>query len=372
MTEKPTAKSAEPESPPHGPEGNPPPATAKRPRRKKILVPVVLAVIGLALLVAGFLMVTGLSPRVGRLLPRRPARRAGESQMTEKPTAKSAEPESPPHGPEGNPPPATAKRPRRKKILVPVVLAVIGLALLVAGFLMYPHRAEAPTPTSASLVINGVGSHVNARYVDSHMVLIEYAVSQFHPDVAGLAITVVLDGDSAPHGAKVAIQLSQPGGLTVLRCFPGCHPASPAYEASALARFIHTTATAYFVLKAHSYGVAANGATAAVAFPEVDFGGTQQASMNLSFGSIPAANTYDWSSYPPLQVSNSYTLWAEPVAPGPLRLFPRPGRVTNGRVVTGINHDAQAHDSTLTLVVGVLFGIAGGALVAAVQEALHD
>jgi hypothetical protein len=320
--------------------------------------------------------------------------------MPDESTAQSEEPENPPASPEGNRPPAdgsshsawaarvTASLPaaakptrsRRKKILVPVVLAVIGLALLAAGFLMYPRRAEAPAPTSDTLAVMGAGSYVNTRYANSHMKAIYYTVQQLHPDVARLTIDVVLDGTSVPHGAQLLIQLnwlSRRGGFTVLRCSPLC---TTSFQPTTALPYIRSpvggggvsTATAYFVLKAHSYGVAANGATAAVAFPQVSFAGTQQATMTLTFTNIPAANTYDWSSYPPSNVNNFGTEWVEPVTPGNPANLLLGTAVTNGRVVTGINHTAQAHDSTFTLVVGVLFGIAGGALVAAVQEALHD
>jgi hypothetical protein len=315
------------------------------------------------------------------------------AQMTEEPTVKSTAPDSPPYGAEGNRPPAAgsahgawaarvaaspsaATRPtrsRRKKILVPVVLAVIGLGLFAAGWLMYPRRAEPPIPSSDSLEINGVGStRASAGYVDSHMGIIYYTVQQLHPDIARLIIDVILNGASVPHGAQVAIQLYRPA-LTVLRCSPGCVPGNG--SASALARFgsLSLTATFNFVVKAHSYGVVANGATATAAFPQVIFTGTQQATMFLYYYGIPAANTYDWSANPPLHISKSLTEWDETLAPSPPGAqLPRSGEITNGRVATGIDHAAQQQDSNFTLAAGILFGIGGGALVAAVQEALHD
>jgi hypothetical protein len=203
------------------------------------------------------------------------------------------------------------------------------------------------------------------------MVAIYYTVQQLHPDVARLTIHVVLDSISVPYGARALIQLSGPGALTVLRCSPDClsggqpEIAEPPFRTWAGA----FAATAYFVIKAHSYAVAANGATAAAAFPQIEFSGTQQAIMVLRFWNIPAPKTYDWSSYPAGLVTNSVIQWAEPVTPANP---PFGSWTTNGRVASGINHTAQAHDSNFTLIVGILFGIAGGALVAAAQEALHD
>jgi hypothetical protein len=83
---------------------------------------------------------------------------------------------------------------------------------------------------------------------------------------------------------------------------------------------------------------------------------------------ISSANTYDWSSTPPVELTNSRAVWAEQVSPGTALA---PG-FAQPRVASGINHAAETHDSNLILAAGVLFGLAGGALVAAVQEALHD
>jgi len=55
--------------------------------------------------------------------------------------------------------------------------------------------------------------------------------------------------------------------------------------------------------------------------------------------------------------------WLETVPAGDQPL----GGVTSARVATGVNHGAQQRDSNLTLAAGVLFGLGGGALIAAVQ-----
>jgi hypothetical protein len=45
--------------------------------------------------------------------------------------------------------------------------------------------------------------------------------------------------------------------------------------------------------------------------------------------------------------------------------------ITSGRIATGVNHLAQAADDHRTFFAGALLGLAGGALLSAVQEALH-
>lgn len=125
-------------------------------------------------------------------------------------------------------------------------------------------------------------------------------------------------------------------------------------------------------MKAHSFGVTTNGVTAAAAFPNITFGGVHQHPLLIMDYQIPAANTYDWSSNPTIGLGANHATWEEPVISGNQQQSFGSTGLTPARVATGINHTAETNDNTLTLVAGVLFGLAGGALVAAVQEALHD
>jgi hypothetical protein len=112
--------------------------------------------------------------------------------MTEEPAVKSAEPESPTHGPESNPllaagsarsawaarvtanPAAATRRgrPRWKKILVPTVLAILGVGLVAIAFAAYPRRGEVKPAAGAIAVINA-----NSSYVGDHTVLVWYVVT---------------------------------------------------------------------------------------------------------------------------------------------------------------------------------------------------
>jgi hypothetical protein len=288
--------------------------------------------------------------------------------MTEKPTVKSAEPESQSHSPEGSPPPAaTAKRSRRKKILVPAVLTVIGLAILLAGFLLYPQRGEPAVPIYAYVTIAGSATMPSIG-------LIYYTVDQVRPDVASVTVQLLPNVPRVAPGARAGVLLDA-GGADIMNCSPSCHPAFG--SADAVLKFGSRTATAptptaHFLVKAHSFGVTTNGVTAAVAFPDITFGGVHQHPLLMMVYRIPAANTYDWSSDPTIGLSKSSATWAEPVTSGNQQQSFGAGGLTPTRAATGINHTAETNDNTLTLIAGVLFGLAGGALVAAVQEALHD
>jgi hypothetical protein len=176
----------------------------------------------------------------------------------------------------------------------------------------------------------------------------------------------VLTGSRRP-GARAGIQLSQLGAATVTRCSPSCTEGAPGTWNAEPYFGTDGIATAYFWVKARSFAVAANGATAEVAFPSLLFTGVDPTEVGL-FYHIPSANSYDWSSTPATTLTSSRASWTEPVTPSTAYTL----GVTQPRVASGTNRAAETHDSNFTLAAGVLFGLGGGALVAAVQEALHD
>ena len=89
---------------------------------------------------------------------------------------------------------------------------------------------------------------------------------------------------------------------------------------------------------------------------------TETEPLLTAYITIPSAKSYDWSAFAPIDLGTGLTTWQEQIANY---------GITPSRIVVGINHAAQSRHDTLVLVAGILFGIGGGALVAAVQEALH-
>jgi hypothetical protein len=125
-------------------------------------------------------------------------------------------------------------------------------------------------------------------------------------------------------------------------------------------------ATAVFLVKAHSFGDTTNGVTAEATFPELAVeplsGDPGQEWLFIEYRNIPSASSYDWSADPPQTLGTSRAGWQEPIVVG----------TTYSRIAIGTDHAAQQRDSDFTLIAGILFGIGGGALVAAIQEALSD
>jgi len=120
------------------------------------------------------------------------------------------------------------------------------------------------------------------------------------------------------------------------------------------------TATADFFVKARSFGVTSNGVNATVVVPEVIYQG-QGNPILLTAYRLRSASSYDWSSSPAAAVTSTVATWQQDLASGD----------TPGRAAVGIDHSAQTNDDIKIFIAGALLGIAGGAIIAAVQEAMH-
>ena len=120
------------------------------------------------------------------------------------------------------------------------------------------------------------------------------------------------------------------------------------------------TADADFSMSARNSGVLFNGVTASATIPTVFYHGTGKPGLATTFY-VPSASSYDWSSFPPVAANNSTAAW----------LVKRVGSNTPGRVAIGFNYARQASDSNKTFIAGALLGLAGGAILSAVQEALR-
>jgi hypothetical protein len=356
--------------------------------------------------------------------------------MTEEPTVKNAEPESPANSSESNPPlagdsarsawtarvtanpPAAARRrrPRWKKILVPIGLAAFAAAFIMFAFHYYPRRGDV-TPAPAGYVAVGASSpgcsgHAPSRcliasaratrYVYRHIADVEYIVTRPRPGLSRVHVHIALDISLAaayqgftlpgwyarrviPPNSAVIVEIGGAGVTSrVIRCWPGCSPVPTSTDGSIQGFALATAyfnrrddqyseapiggASASFDIKGGSFGVATNGATAAVTLPQVNYEGAHQASVIITYP--VSAKSYDWSSSP-AQATKTTGEWDEFTGnTGSLAQLRE--ALTNTQVVTGVNHAAHAHDNLAIFVAGILFGVGGSALVAAFQEALHD
>ena len=75
---------------------------------------------------------------------------------------------------------------------------------------------------------------------------------------------------------------------------------------------------------------------------------------------IPKASSFDWSALPPAAYTTTTIAWTEPVS----------GEDTAPKVAVGINQSRQSSDNHLAFIAGALIGLAGGAVLSGIQEAL--
>lgn len=277
--------------------------------------------------------------------------------MSETLAAQNQGPDSRVPGPRDDSQPlAAADKPSRlKKIVAPLILTVLGLALLGVAFILYPSTPEDSTPDFTEVAVT----------TNAALAIIEYEVTQ-HAGTAEVTISLEPFGKLPPF-ATVGLTFTPPAGTTFVDCprsaITSCTNGSwsTALNLTSDQQF----ATAEFQVKADSFGVSYNGLTAAAAIPDFDLSSSNSYPAPVTMYTtyhFSAASSYDWSSYPTWEVSKSTAVWTENL--------PNNGD-TAGRAVSGINQSAQAADDNRTFAAGALLGLAGAAILAAAIEALH-
>ena len=289
--------------------------------------------------------------------------------MSGMPTSQVPEPESPLAGsPPPRPPedapllPAKHKRSSGKKILTPLVLAVLGLLLFLLVIIFYPSAVtDVRTPPYSRLGLE-------TRFP---IALIGLTVVQVSPAIAEMKISVELPaGTTAPPAGPPAALVVAPALGTAFRdcpapfCLtvPGPLPGSEWGMTLAFSSVGGSPgkATVDFFVKARSFGVAYNGITASAAIQEFIYRGPGTPIFLVGYD-IPSAASYDWSSFPTAAVNNRTASWQED-----LTTVDSPGRAA-----VGINPAGQANHDNKTFIAGALVGLAGAAILSAIQEALH-
>ena len=274
------------------------------------------------------------------------------------PAARSPKPEKSPPVPSGgkSPPPTADNRSRYKKIVTPLVLAILGLLLLLSARLMYPPAVTENPDTSLFSLSIDTSEPVNS---------ISCSVTQLSSARTEVLITVLSIEAFPPHGSsQVAISL-----YPQLSEFSGQGLSKTVVFNTLFFKTDHF-AQAQFIFKARSFGLTYNGHTASAAIPYVIFRGPGIPEFGIDYESFPAASSYDWSSFPASAVSNLRVSWDVPLTEVVGAGHEVAATPTQGQIVIGINHSAQVSDDRRTFYAGALLGLAGGALLSAVQEVL--
>lgn len=301
---------------------------------------------------------------------------------------------------------STSRRSHRPRSGTAIVLFVVFLVLLGFSAWLYPRRAVINRPAPFALtMISAVGPEIGAFDVIPLTIVanpaysnpseVNVLVEPVGHDVYGVHISwtyspsVCNEGQdrvqgeiagcapmSAPYEvAGSELNVSVPIGATILHChscLPGRQhlfaeqdstvrpePAIPdATVLSATTPAPPVTASWKFEVHDTAFAWAANGLNAEASLPVVNFlnnGNVGYGDVTVTYR-IPGGSRYDWNDGP----DPDKLTWSEPVS-----------AATTAIEVAGINNGAASGDTRDVLIVGILLGTAGGALVGAIQEFAH-
>lgn len=263
------------------------------------------------------------------------------------------------------------ERPRRrlmrKGYVLSVILAVICGVLVIVSVALYPRPDNISIP-----------SYAIVRVISTFSIsTIAYQVTPEGPAESEITITIRLpDGTPYPPVKAPApyINLDLPPRF-VFRSCPARNCSYYKYNevyiwhqdlsfkpAPTSVGIGHTgQAEVNIFVKASDFGYASNGITAEAAIPQITYSGPGSPGSYAEYDHITSPDYYDWSASPPLYVDHTTISWGESLA----------GGEAPAKVNIGINHANQTNSDRNIFVAGALIGLAGGALLSAVQEAFH-
>jgi hypothetical protein len=257
--------------------------------------------------------------------------------------------------------PAESDAPRRGRFPLQVlwacrfflILGTMAVALGVIAWNILPTSVEPAAPVPPQIGIEGSSVPVSG---------VTYEV---RPDGHARTVLITVDSNSPtlPKGQTVTLTLQ--GLPNKLVALPG-EPRSVGMIAGQ--RFYDLRyeefggdAAFSFDVTDPTFGFQVNGVQASVALPGVSIGGGGSSNLLATY-QMPHPGRYDWSSFPPDSIHPRQGIsWYEPSA----------GQTLPSRIAVGIDHAEQSADDRNTFIAGALIGLAGAALIAAIQEALH-
>ena len=162
-------------------------------------------------------------------------------------------------------------------------------------------------------------------------------------------------------------------GITFKSCSAGCtfNRLDNVYEWSGAVKInseynfggnLTGVAAATFLIRAHDFGYVSDGVNASAVIPAVTYSGQGSPLLETAYYDANAVTSHDWPALQPESANGTKALWDEPLVSG----------ATQGRIAVGIDYANETKDNTETFFAGALIGLAGGALLSAVQEAFGE
>lgn len=244
----------------------------------------------------------------------------------------------------------------------------MGIFLLLIAWVVYPSpETGIPLPAYPSVSI----------YTNAAIYQVRYSVIQVSPATAVLQIMVEqktgIAGGASGTPITPTVRVTLPLGFTFQDCHPyPCHNDPATYGSSWYEplNFRPAWATADFRVSTSSFGVNFDDVNAYAAIPEIDYQYRFGLTTPTLFAQyqIASAASYDWSAFPAASVTSTTAQWHEPIVESTAA---GAYGITAGRIASGVDHPREALDQDLTFLAGALLGLGGGAVLSAIQEALH-
>jgi hypothetical protein len=262
---------------------------------------------------------------------------------------------------------SAGNHPRRRRMPIPLILAIIGLALLPLAAWLLPGTDQQLAPQQAFVSITSDVPIQTALYqVDNEgpslYLLIINLQASVYPDPANdhMELKVLL-----PPGLQFkpcSSPNSQCIGNPILSADSSQGPGVQATWQNLGFNHPYEYAEAQIMVQGQDFGYATNRTEESVSLPELYINhGSDNFPLSVTYWGLPSPQKYDWSSRPPSEETRSYSIWTEEVAGG----YQPP------EMAVGVDHSAQDQESTDTFLAGAIVGVAGAALIGALQEFLH-
>jgi hypothetical protein len=242
-------------------------------------------------------------------------------------------------------------------LVLPVVLALIGLVALLLAVALLPHRGNVNSPPAVHFSVTS----------DVPVGLVSYYVERESANRSRITVKsdVFSGGLTKKPSAPASFLVFLPRGSRPVDC-PSASCVHVASSYSWLQRVSYSTdsldAQISFEVQGADFGYMANGVNAAVALPEFSYDGPESPNLEVQMHvDMGHASRYDWQSLPASYVRDGNAVWDAHLVDGR----------SESRNAIGIDHAAAEGDDRRTFVAGAVVGVAGGALIGALQEALH-
>ena len=237
-----------------------------------------------------------------------------------------------------------------RKYRIAAFLLLPGLAGFVLAWMIYPHPSDVrqlSTPGIVNVIINTKTSNDK----------ILYSITQ---KASITSITLTAFATSKAADGKLEVRLYLPHGSH----FRSCNPPScsnEGYFSIYRGTLTYTKDQAKITLQVNTSTLSddANGEEAVAVLPNLRYEGGGQPSLGIQMA-LAEANKYDWAPLPASGTNAYGASWDEQLVNGQV----------GARIVSGTNPTALQKANRRTFEAGLLIGIAGGALIGGIQEAL--